>query len=50
VYAVTIITNSFNPNDDLSTVFGPKILAERDIVPKGFDNELRPSPSISVEI
>jgi hypothetical protein len=50
VHAVTIITNSFNPNDDLSIVFGPKILAERDMVPEGFNNEPRPSPNISVEI
>jgi hypothetical protein len=50
VHTVTIIVNSFNPNDDLSTVFGSKILAERDIVFEGFNNEPRPSPSISIEI
>jgi hypothetical protein len=44
------MANSFNSNDDLSTVFGPEILAERDMVPEGFNNEPRPSPNIPVEI
>jgi hypothetical protein len=44
------MANSFNPDDDLSTAFGPEILAERDMVPEGFDNESRPNPSIPVEI
>ena len=50
MHAVTIMTNSFNPDDDLSTAFGPEILAERDMVPEGFNNEPRPSPSIPIEI
>jgi hypothetical protein len=50
VHTVTIIANFFNPDDDLSIVFGPEILAERDIIPKGFNNEPKPSPSISIEI
>jgi hypothetical protein len=44
VHAVTIVANSFNPDDDLSTAFGPEALAERDMVPEGFDNTTRPSP------
>jgi hypothetical protein len=50
VHAVTIIINSFNPNDDLFTAFGPEILAERNMVFKGFNNEPRPSPNIPIEI
>jgi hypothetical protein len=50
VYTVTIITNSFDPNDDLSIIFGPETLAERNIIPEGFNNTTRLSPSISIEI
>jgi hypothetical protein len=50
VHAVTIMANSFDPDDDLSTTFGPETLAERDMVPEGFDNTTRLSPSMSVEI
>jgi hypothetical protein len=50
VHAVIIIANSFDSNDDLSIIFGSETLAERDIVPEGFNNTTRLSPSISVEI
>jgi hypothetical protein len=50
VHAVTIIANSFDPDDDLSTAFGPETLAERDMMPEGFDNTPRPSPSVSISI
>jgi hypothetical protein len=36
VHAVTIMANSFDSDDDLSTALGPETLAERDIVPDGF--------------
>jgi hypothetical protein len=38
VHAVAIMANSFDSDDDLSTAFGPETLAERDMVPEGFDN------------
>jgi hypothetical protein len=50
VHAVTIKANSFGPSDDLSIVFGPETLAKRDVVPEGFGNTTRPSPSVPIEI
>jgi hypothetical protein len=49
VHAVAIMANSFDSDNDLSTAFGPETLAERDMVPEGFDNTPRPSPSLPVE-
>ena len=31
---------SFDPDDDLSTAFGPETLAERDMVPAAYQNAL----------
>jgi hypothetical protein len=44
------MANSFDSDDDLSTALGPETLAERDMVPEGFNNTPRPSPSVPVEI
>jgi hypothetical protein len=46
VHTVAIMANPFDSDDDLSTAFGPETLAERDIVPEGFNNTSRPSPSV----
>jgi hypothetical protein len=35
---MTIMANSFDSDDDLSTAFGPETLAERDMVPEGFSS------------
>jgi hypothetical protein len=50
VRAVAIMDNSFDYDDDLSTAFNPKTLAKQGMIPKGFNNTPRPSPSVPVEI
>ena len=34
MHAMTIMANSFDPDDDLSTAFGSETLAERDMAPE----------------
>ena len=48
MHAVAIMANPFDSDDDLSTAFGPKTLAERDMVPEGFDNTPRPGPNLPI--
>jgi hypothetical protein len=48
VHAVAIMADPFDSDDDISTAFGPETLAERDIVPEGFNSTPRPSPSVPI--
>ena len=41
MHAETIMANSFDPDDGPPTTFGPETLAERDMVPEGFENRTR---------
>jgi rubrerythrin len=41
---------SFDPDDDLSTAFGPETLAERDMVPAAYQNASSSNTDLAVEV
>jgi hypothetical protein len=42
--------NADRPDDDLSTAFGTETLAEKDMVPEGFENTLTSRTDMPVEV